>query len=540
MAANMSSFVWLLAAVCMTLNQEYCFANDLKTFLDDDVHYYETLNYDPQSTFEQQTRRQKRSSLEENPAERKISFSALNREFRLHLKPDYSIFHNDIQIRHGNGQPLELNHETLNFYDGIVASSASFSKGYCFGSIREGIFDGQILTEEGTYFVTKIPKRFSNALNETAHSVIYHEIHVKQSNASHMHGCGLTDSMQKWMDEVTRPLNGPKDNETNTPSPNTKEASLNDNKSNDLTNDQIGLKKSSQQPTHNAKETHYEGRRYKRQAGAKKVCSMYIRTDGMLYEAIGKEEYGQNSVKDNWDDDVIKDKIKGIIHIHVKKLNTIFQNHEFTSEIKTIQFLLLNLKIGDETREGCKPFCNRNLDSSPFLEIQSTEDHSKYCLAYAFTHRDWNSGVLGVAWVAGKGKAGGICENHKRTQKGLQSLNTGVVTLMNSGTRVPILKSELTFAHEVGHNLGSPHDNSPDCVPSGAKNYLMYAYSNSGNHPNNAKFSSCSHRNISKVLNEVVPDKNIQGGTTCLENFDGSFCGDGILDASKFISRTNS
>lgn len=52
--------------------------------------------------------------------------------------------------------------------------------------------------------------------------------------------------------------------------------------------------------------------------------------------------------------------------------------------------------------------------------------------------------------------SGGICEKYKPyTNKDKQiwkSLNTGVVSIVNYNKRV----SELTFANEVGHSLGSP------------------------------------------------------------------------------------
>ena len=58
------------------------------------------------------------------------------------------------------------------------------------------------------------------------------------------------------------------------------------------------------------------------------------------------------------------------------------------------------------------------------------------------------------------GASGGICERYKEyqenTRKIYKSLNTGIVTLINYGSSVPPKVSTLTFAHEVGHNFGSP------------------------------------------------------------------------------------
>lgn len=51
---------------------------------------------------------------------------------------------------------------------------------------------------------------------------------------------------------------------------------------------------------------------------------------------------------------------------------------------------------------------------------------------------------------------GGICERYQTFSGGVRrTLNTGIVTLLNYGRRVPTGVSALTFAHEAGHNFGS-------------------------------------------------------------------------------------
>jgi disintegrin and metalloproteinase domain-containing protein 10 len=65
--------------------------------------------------------------------------------------------------------------------------------------------------------------------------------------------------------------------------------------------------------------------------------------------------------------------------------------------------------------------------------------------------------------------AGGICQVYQRynERRGWvwRSLNTGIITLVNYGHRVPARVSQLTLAHEIGHNFGSPHDYPDYCQP---------------------------------------------------------------------------
>lgn len=62
-----------------------------------------------------------------------------------------------------------------------------------------------------------------------------------------------------------------------------------------------------------------------------------------------------------------------------------------------------------------------------------------------------------IVFFSSTGSSGGICEKSKMYSDGKKkSLNTGIITVQNYASHVPPKVSHITFAHEVGHNFGSP------------------------------------------------------------------------------------
>lgn len=52
-----------------------------------------------------------------------------------------------------------------------------------------------------------------------------------------------------------------------------------------------------------------------------------------------------------------------------------------------------------EEKDSSNPFRFANIGVEKFLELNSEQNHDQYCLAYVFTDRDFDDGVLGLAWV---------------------------------------------------------------------------------------------------------------------------------------------
>ena len=59
------------------------------------------------------------------------------------------------------------------------------------------------------------------------------------------------------------------------------------------------------------------------------------------------------------------------------------------------------------TEEDNSPYAQDYIGVEKFLDIISlepTDDKNRFCLSHVFTYRDFEDGVLGLAWVAEPGK----------------------------------------------------------------------------------------------------------------------------------------
>lgn len=60
---------------------------------------------------------------------------------------------------------------------------------------------------------------------------------------------------------------------------------------------------------------------------------------------------------------------------------------------------LLQINTTTDEKDRSNPFRFPNIGVEKFLELNSEQNHDDYCLAYVFTDRDFDDGVLGLAWV---------------------------------------------------------------------------------------------------------------------------------------------
>lgn len=518
----------------IALISNICLVESLSEFLDS----YQQLSYKPLNT------RRKRSAGDFIDSF-DLKFISHNRSFHLSLfRIDGStVFDNDLTVDE-DGVPIRISPNQFLVH--------GFDKGdkhsVVYGSVLDGVFEGHIQYSNGeTFSVEKVGRYLSKEHRPQGfHSIIYSDSSINhpkyRAKRSGEHGigagCGLTEEMRRNMERFQR----------------------------SVVIDEAPFSSSSYNHPEDAFPQRYTSTlgRLKRAADSTKIingkhiysgrtCYVYLQADQKLYQHIFEKEGNHDEIR-------TREEIVSLFYNHIKAVNQIYENTDFNG-IRGIKFVIQRISLftpqtcEDQKKKSAadNPFCEDNVDVSNYLNLNSRRNHSDFCLAYAFTFRDFVGGTLGLAWVASPNQntAGGICQQFTKYSEGTtfvhRSLNTGIVTLVNYGIRVPARVSQLTLAHEFGHNFGSPHDFPHECQPGLPEgNYIMFASATSGDKRNNALFSQCSIRNISLVLFEVLqqqPSLSMNetvlrlGGTAgpvgkrnCFRESKSAFCGNQVKE----------
>ncbi|XP_077419472.1 disintegrin and metalloproteinase domain-containing protein 10 isoform X1 [Vanacampus margaritifer] len=466
----------------MKLLLTFCFIHHsaalLRSPLNKYIGHYEGLSYDTEALHKRH-QRAKRALIPQDETLH-LNFHSHGRHFNLHMKRDPSMFSPDVVVDvSGEEGPIDMSH----IYSGkLLGEDGTLSH----GSVINGRFEGFIKTQQGIYYVEP-SERYLRGNNATFHSIIYHEDDITYPHKYGSEGgCAdhsVFERMRKYQASAV-------------------------NQSVKSANSDV-VDKRDYGPV--------ILRQKRAAADDKNTCQLFIQADHLFYNYYGSREA-----------------VIAQISSHVQAINSIYQITDFNG-IRNIGFMVKRIRINTTNDQSDNPFRFANIGVEKFLEINSEQNHDDYCLAYVFTDRDFDEGVLGLAWVAApSGSSGGICEKNRLYADGkMKSLNTGIVTVQNYASHVPPKVSHVTFAHEVGHSFGSPHDSGLQCTPGASSNqalkemgnYIMYARATSGDKINNNKFSSCSIGNMSAVLAVKKDDCFVVSGEP--------ICGNGIVETGE-------
>ncbi|KAM8876232.1 disintegrin and metalloproteinase domain-containing protein 10-like isoform 1-T1 [Synchiropus picturatus] len=414
------------------------------------IRYHEGLSYNRVTLHNSHQRAKRALSSEEKIV--RLEFHSHGRQFNLRMTKDVSTFSPDaVEEVDGVEMPLDASH----IYSGDIFGEEG---SLVHGGVIDGRFIGFIKTHHGTFHVERAEMYFKDK-KVPFHSIIYHEDNVNLPHKYEAHG-GCANSldferMKRYQDsQVHKPLHGLK---------------------------RVFKHANPRGPVHVRK---------KRDAD-KVVCELLIQTDHLFFKKFGSREA-----------------VKVEISNYLRAVNEIYRPIDFNG-IQNIGFVAKRTKINTTERgkDRSNPFRFANIGIEKFLDLNADQNHDEYCLAYVFTDRDFDDGVLGLAYV-GSPSAGICAKSALQANRRKQSLNTGVITIQNYNTYIPDKVKFVTFAHEIGHNFGSKHDVTPACTPGQSKvpsekangNFIMFPKATSGDKPNNDKFSPCSIDMMSKVL----------------------------------------
>ncbi|XP_037305926.2 disintegrin and metalloproteinase domain-containing protein 17-like isoform X1 [Pungitius pungitius] len=429
----------------------------------------------------------RRRDLHAHHLEKLLSFSALQRHFRLYLRTNDQLFTEDFRaVMVEDGQERNVTVNRHKYFTGHVVGEVNSRVQ---AHIDDHEFSAHILTDEAEYNVEPL-WRFTSAPRD-GRLLVYRSEDIRSlGRLQRPSVCGYVTS-----DPRHRPPDGA---EVTSPEDEEEEATAS---------------------------------RGKRQLPdpQKDTCPLLLVADHRFFQHMGR---GEESTTLNY-----------LIEL-IDRVDDIYRNTSWDEGLSgygvQIQQIIIEKNPtpvgpgGSHFNMGGSPVEGRGVwDVKKLLEqfsVDIAEKASNVCLAHLFTYQDFDGGTLGLAYVAPSKPdiPGGLCSKACPSANGQRDiyLNTGLTSTKNYGKTILTKEADLVTTHELGHNFGAEHDpeDLPYCAPSedqGGK-YVMYPIAVSGDHVHNKMFSNCSKRSIVKRLRAKAP--------SCFRRRNTNVCGNSRVE----------
>lgn len=338
-----------------------------------------------------------KQALEISPyADVSIRFKAHYKDFRMHLRRNHFIFGKDFKIIDGFGNAIPYDHSR--FVHGDVEGHIG---SYVIGKIDNGRFEGSIHLKNDRYHIEPAERYFGDK-STNHHSVIYSHRDVEH-NA--------------------------KFGNANVPE-----------NSSSLKESSLYKKMASKNNSNNEKKRHRRGVKNRN----KNTCNLALFADHLFLKKFVRRETAIDEMV-----------------LHYLAVEYIFRNQTFDTSTSTyapqsVGFRIKEVHVWNDESVP-KSLAPAYISVDKLLEDFSQMNHSSACLAYLFTDRSFDDGVIGLAYIANRnGMPGGICEPYKEYSDGIKkSFNTGVVSFQLYNREIPSSITEIAFAHQLGHSFGA-------------------------------------------------------------------------------------
>ncbi|XP_078146033.1 disintegrin and metalloproteinase domain-containing protein 17 [Centroberyx gerrardi] len=425
----------------------------------------------------------------ETHVERLLSFTALQRHFRLYLRTNTELFTEDFRavvVEDGQERRLQLNRH--NYFTGhVIGEENSRVQAH----IDDNEFSAHILTDEAEYNVEPL-WRFTSAPPD-GRLLVYRSEDIRNLSRLHQPSvCGYVTSDPKH------------------PLPDTLRAAM------------LEEQEEEAESVFRGKRQLHDHRR--------NTCPLLLVADHRFFKHMGREEESTT--------------LNYLIEL-IDRVDDIYRNTSWDEEFKGYGVQIQQIIIEKTPTLVAAGGSHFNMRGSPVegkdvwdvkrlleqFSVDIADKASQVCLAHLFTYQDFDEGTLGLAYVAPsrQGIPGGLCSEicpPSSTEHRAIYLNTGLTSTKNYGKTILTKEADLVTTHELGHNFGAEHDpdNIPYCAPredQGGK-YVMYPIAVSGDHVNNKLFSNCSKRSIVKRLRSKA--------ASCFKERNSNVCGNSRVE----------